>query len=280
MNAMWQGIRRKNGSGKIVWGASALMALSLMGCSEFPTTPRENGSVPTTIQVAESALVLESLSEARRLTVELKDGRGRTVHAPVTWESENPGVATVDASGRVRAVSNGSTRVRVRSGEAGGIGASNLTYRTTAPETSVEVIVYQRAHEVRVVASPAPLRSIGARAQLAVEVRDPSGTLLERPFAVVWGSETPGVVGVNASGQVTALEDGMGLVRARVEEASTDVTLEVDATLRYNACAAAGISGVSQARNFLASANATGCGTLPLLRRSLTVPDEDAGEGS
>jgi len=260
------------------WMLPALLTV-LPACSDLPTTPPENGSAPTSIAVSEQAVLLEALTEGRTLSVETKDARGRTVQAPVTWISDNPAVVEVDASGRIRAAANGATRVRVRTQAVGGVGASDPAYRASALEAGVDVIVYQRAAQVQVLGAPAPLRSIGARSQLSVQVRDPAGALLQRPFVTVWTSETPGVVRVNAAGEVSAVEDGVGLVRARVEDASNAITLEVNATLRYSACAGSGLADVAAAQNFLAVASATGCGSLPLLRRNGVSATGGDGEG-
>jgi hypothetical protein len=48
---------------------------------------------------------------ARTLTVAALDSNRRPMQRPVTWSSANPGIATVDAGGRVTAVGAGTTRI-------------------------------------------------------------------------------------------------------------------------------------------------------------------------
>lgn len=55
--------------------------------------------------------------------VEVRDRRGNLLVRPVEWRSSNPGVATVDGSGRVRGVSEGSTTI---TGTAEGVSGSSL----------------------------------------------------------------------------------------------------------------------------------------------------------
>lgn len=261
-------------------GAVLLTTFSLAACSEFPTTAPENAGAPAQLSVTDRAVMMDGLGETRTLSVEVKDVRGRTVQVPVEWQSDNPQVVEVDASGRLRANTNGSTRIRVRTLSTGGVGVSDMAYRAVTLHETIEVVVYQRAASVAVVGPAGALRTIGERSQLTVQVRDPGGVLLQRPYGIVWSTDTPGVIQINQFGEVSALDDGVGLIRARVEETSGALTLEVNATLRYAACAGAGIANAEQARNFLAHASVTGCAALPLLRRSGAVASGPHSEGN
>lgn len=95
-------------------------------CSEDPTGP--GGAGPGNPAGAKAATVIVSPADARlsigqttTLTAEVRDSTDAVIEdAVVTWSSSDADVATVDATGLVTAIGEGSARVTARSGPASG----------------------------------------------------------------------------------------------------------------------------------------------------------------
>ena len=92
-------------------GSLALAMVVLTSCSDGtnPTALRV-----TSVRISQSELSLQSLGEQATVTATVSGPNGATVAAPVAWTSLDPSVATVSASGLVRAVSNGATQLVAR----------------------------------------------------------------------------------------------------------------------------------------------------------------------
>jgi hypothetical protein len=91
-------------------GAAPTAALSpLSETTAAPTTatptasPQGSAAVPT-VEVTPQAALLTSVGETRALTALARGPDGQVVQAEVSWRSSDPSVVSVDASGRVRAV--------------------------------------------------------------------------------------------------------------------------------------------------------------------------------
>jgi hypothetical protein len=63
------------------------------------------------VDIAGSDVSLQVGDPARALSASVLDSNRQPMQRPVTWSSANPGVATVDAGGRVTAVGPGATRI-------------------------------------------------------------------------------------------------------------------------------------------------------------------------
>ncbi|HXV86133.1 MAG TPA: Ig-like domain-containing protein [Gemmatimonadales bacterium] len=89
-----------------------LLGLGLPACSE-PDQPAE-------ITVTPGVLSFDALTDAKQLNARVRNEKGIDLTgAAVTWESSNPAVATVDASGLVTSVSNGTAVVSAGAGAIG-----------------------------------------------------------------------------------------------------------------------------------------------------------------
>jgi len=85
--------------------------------------------VPSSISVQPGNLILEE-GQARPLDATVRDGSGATMSsATVTWRSTNSAVASVNSTGRVTALSAGTTQIEASSGSATG----TATLRVDAP---------------------------------------------------------------------------------------------------------------------------------------------------
>jgi hypothetical protein len=97
---------RGSGLGLVLLGAAASCDLT------------ESGPRSAQLLLRPSVLELDALDAERIMNPLVRDDTGNPVQGvPLEWSSDDPGVATVEAGGRVRAVANGQTVVRARLGE-------------------------------------------------------------------------------------------------------------------------------------------------------------------
>ncbi|MEX2283016.1 MAG: Ig-like domain-containing protein [Gemmatimonadota bacterium] len=146
------------------------------------------------ITITPGSLHFGAIGDGAALSAVGYDANGNPINnAQFTWVSENPGVATVDGNGFVRAIASGTTNVRA---EADGVSAS--TAITVQPNADVLVI------------SPDTIRlpNVGDTARFSAVARDQNGFIVTNP-AFVWTSLDANVATVNStSGQVTAVGGG------------------------------------------------------------------------
>jgi hypothetical protein len=88
-----------------------------------------NGGQTLTVAPTTATLFVEG---ARRFTATLKDRNGDTLTASPAWESKNPTVATVDATGLVRGVSTGSATIEATVGNLAATAAVTVEPRPSA----------------------------------------------------------------------------------------------------------------------------------------------------
>jgi uncharacterized protein YjdB len=130
---------------------------------------------------------------------------------PVVWESSDPAVATVDATGFVSALAAGLT-----------------TITATSEGRTAQVGVVVRPVPVAAV-EVAPLRDtivVGQSTQLTAVARDAIGVpLAGRP--IVWSTSDPTVATVSATGLVLAVGPGTARIGAESEGRSGVATIDV-----------------------------------------------------
>ncbi|HZI72654.1 MAG TPA: Ig-like domain-containing protein, partial [Gemmatimonadales bacterium] len=142
------------------------------------------------------------VGDTTTLVVAAVNGAGKPLRrVRVTWSSSEPRVADVDAAGRVRAYSPGSTLIIARSGSESAMGPLTVLPASVA---SVNITGAQ------------PLK-VGDTLTLRAEAQDQRGTSLSgRPVA--WTSGNPDVAPVDsASGVVVAQQAGSAEITATVE---------------------------------------------------------------
>ena len=148
-----------------------------------------------------------------RLAAEAVDANGHAVEgAGFSWASADTTVATVDATGLVTGVAGG--RVEITATSSGVTGRADLTVVARTPTT------------VAVTPDTVALTAIGHTAQLAAEVRDQAGRLMDA-VAVTWSSGDTMVAEVDSSGMVTAAGSGATVVSAMVGEVSGEAAVTV-----------------------------------------------------
>ena len=166
---------------------------------------------PASVAVTPLAVELSAVGDTARLSAEVKDQRGWDMpQAVVTWSSADPSVATVDASGLVTAVGNGSTAITASSGSVAG---------------SATAMVAQVPGEVAVSPSLAEL-TVGDTLRLSAKATDANG----HPVAGAefsWSSSNASVASVDDSGLVTGVSVGEVVVRASLGSASGSASVSV-----------------------------------------------------
>ena len=154
---------------------------------------------PTVIGLTPDTLEFGAVGDTVRLVAEVLDQLGRVVEdAAVSWSSNDETVATVDKSGLVTAVGEGTTDATAASGAASGAAVVSVT---------------QIASSVIVAPSSA---AIAPRATLRLEVEafDWNGRpVAEAEFS--WTSSDPAVATVDGTGVVLGIGDGVATITAQ-----------------------------------------------------------------
>ena len=113
---------RETRAGRTAWGVvvalgvAALCVVSLSACQGDTTAPPAPPRPPAPAGVASLAAVPASVylqaGQEQSLRVEARDSSGVLVASPaVTWRSDAPAVATIDAAGVVRGLAPGNARI-------------------------------------------------------------------------------------------------------------------------------------------------------------------------
>jgi uncharacterized protein YjdB len=189
---------------------TATIAATARGLSATATITVEN-RVVATVQVAPAALSV-LVGATAPLTVRTLDAEGQELTGrTVVWSTSSPGVAAVDASGRVTGVGTGSATITAAS--EGRTGATVVTVNSVPVAT--------------VALSPAlDTLQVGETTQLAAGARDAAGnTLPGRSFS--WSASDTRIATVSSTGLVVAIAPGTATVRATSEGRTAEATIVV-----------------------------------------------------
>ena len=143
----------------------------------------------------------DSLGTGRSMqaTATPMDASGNPISGrPLAWQSSNPSVATINASGFITAIAAGQTTLSVI-----------CDGRVSSQKLTIAVPV---ASSIAVTPSSAQLFA-GSTSSLAAEVRDQFGVVLTGK-TLTWSSTAPSIVSVNNVGQVVGVALGTANVRA------------------------------------------------------------------
>jgi len=177
------------------------------GTSSLTVKPKPVGAV-----ILSPAQVSIEAGQTRQLTAQVTDDQGNVLaNRPISYASENTGVATVSATGLVTAVAIGATKVNATS--EGKIGSADIVV-TAVPVATVEV-------------SPGNSDlTVGQTGALLAVAKDARGTVLpNRP--ATWASGAPSVATVNGSGTVTGVGSGSAVIFATIEGKSGSALVNV-----------------------------------------------------
>ena len=131
-----------------------LFAVGLaVGCGEAGVEP----ATLTTITVSPASVTLRAIGETAQLAATLQDQNGQPMAGAsaswITWESNDPSVATVDASGLVTAVANGAATITAAAGSVSGTAAVTVAQEVGAVTVSPVADTVLVADTVRLSAS-------------------------------------------------------------------------------------------------------------------------------
>lgn len=184
------------------------------------TVTASGGSVSMSVQVtvrqrvanltvSTDALTLESLDETRQLLVTARDANGHVMSADIRWRSSDDSIAIVDALGLVTAKGHGTATVTAASG-------------AFTASVAVTVSLYPA-----IVLTPEStlLEAFGDTVRLHARALDADGAEVSAEFE--WYSSDPKVAAVDASGVVTARENGDATITARFDTRSATAKVTV-----------------------------------------------------
>lgn len=225
--------------GGVVPGATALWTSSDTGVAAFVApgrlVARANGQVSVQaavdnetatasivvaqrldrLQVLPAALQLTALTAETTVVANAVDARGHVLSGvPVSWTSDAPSIATVTSDGRVRALDNGTTRLRAQSG---------------GLQDTLSLLVEQLAERVVIVPDPVPaIVALGDQVSIAASATDELGFLVTVPNKTPgWATLDPTVAAVDRNGVVTGVGVGIARIVAVMDAARDTVTVVV-----------------------------------------------------
>ena len=175
-----------------------------------PLPPRRSPDPPrpTAVAVNPSTSELAALGASVQLSAEVRDQNGVLMAGTVlAWNSSSASVATVDESGLVTAVGDGTAVI-----------AASLN-QGSGPTGTAIVTVAQSIVSVEVSPLTAELTALGASVQLTAGALDANGhAVAEAQFS--WESSDTAIATVDALGLVTGVAVGVATITASSESAS------------------------------------------------------------
>ncbi|MCY4647085.1 MAG: Ig-like domain-containing protein [Gammaproteobacteria bacterium] len=181
-------------------------------CGDGATEPPADPPRATTLTITPATVQVTALRATEQLTAEVRDQDGNAMAgATVSWASSAPAVATVDASGLVTAVGNGTTTITATSGSASG---------------SASVTVAQAVSAVAVSPAMDTLVARGDTVRLTAEAIDANGHAVAGA-EFTWASRDTAVAVVDASGRVAAVGNGTATITATSGSASGNASVTV-----------------------------------------------------
>ena len=200
-------------------GTAVVSAVSegVSGQATLAVTPPPPTPIATvTVAVKPSAVLVGQTALA---TATLQDSSGAVISGqPITWESSDITVATVDTGGKVKAIGTGNARIKASSSGKSNSSVLNVSAPAPIPVASVAV-------------SPASATlQVGASVQLSAVTYDSANNVLTGRV-IGWSSANTGIASVSASGLVTAVAAGSVSITASSEgqTASTAITVSAPA---------------------------------------------------
>ncbi len=194
---------------------TAVLLILLPGLFSACGDPGTEPPVPTTLTISPDSLTFVALAATADLTATVHDQHGRVMgEAAVSWRSAGPAVATVDQTGQVTAVDNGTATIHATLGSLA---------------DSVPAQVEQVPAEVAISPEDDPLvfETLGDSVRLSAEVLDANGHLLVG-VPVTWSISDTSVATIDGDGLVTARGNGNATVSATAQAVTGSRRVEVD----------------------------------------------------
>ncbi|MYB06354.1 MAG: hypothetical protein F4Y24_08375 [Gemmatimonadetes bacterium] len=196
--------------------AAATLSATLWAyaCGDGATEPRPPPSDPprpTTVTVSPATAELAALGATVQLSAEVRDQNGQVMAgATAIWASDNAPVATVDGSGLVTSVGNGTATITATAGAVSGSAAVSVAQRVSAVTVSPAADTLVARDTLR----------------LEAEATDANGhAVAEAGFS--WASSDTSVAVVDDAGRVTGVAPGEAEVTATAAEVTGRADLMV-----------------------------------------------------
>ena len=186
-----------NGQVKAKTKGMAVISASIADVRGSATVNVQNAAI-STVAVSLTAASI-SVGQTTQATAVLTAVDGSIVtDRIVAWQSSNPAIVTVDATGLVKGIALGTATISAISD--GQVGSAAISVTASQP-ASLQIV-------------PATASAtVGSTAQLVAELKDSNGALItDKP--VTWSSSNTSVATVNGSGLVTSLAIGNATISA------------------------------------------------------------------
>ena len=200
-------------SGQVTAAANGSATITATAGSVSGTASVTVAQVVSAVAVSPAANTLVAFGDTVRLAAEAFDANGHGVAgSEFSWSSSDTLVARVDDSGLVESLAEGEVVVTATASDV--TGGAELSVVPPFPTT------------VAVNSDTVAFTALGQTAQLAVEVRDQVGRVMDEASAT-WSSGDTLVVVVDSAGLVTAVGEGTATVTAAAGDVSDRVVVTV-----------------------------------------------------
>jgi len=202
-------MRHINYRARSLFLAAATAILLTPGC--FPAGIVDpGGEEQKWTSVTPRAAALDAVGETMQLSILNDTARVPVIGSGITWRAIEPNVVTVDSTGHVEAVSEGTGRIV----------ASTSKHADTATINVNQKVAYI------VVTPSAGTAGIGGTQQDVATLRDRNGNKINGR-TVTWASSANGIATVSASGLVTGVAVGSAIISAANSGATGTSTITV-----------------------------------------------------
>jgi len=151
-----------------------------------------------------------------QLTATVKDQNNVVVTRPVTWTTNNPGVATVSTTGLATGDNRGNTQL------------SAVITATSETKSGTSTVTVSPNPVSTVAVSPAPASvKKGNKVTLTGTPLDVNNNILTGRAAATWSSNNTSVATVAANGQVTGVNTGTAVITATIDGKTGTSTVTV-----------------------------------------------------
>ncbi len=199
----------------IAVGTSTISA-SLNGVTSAGTVLTVTNATVTQIQITPPSLTLAKGTKGKLTAIATySDNSTQDVSSQVVWNSSNIGVATINLSGEVSAVSNGSATL---TGRVGAVTSNGVSLSVT--NASVNQID---------LSATASTLAAGTKAQLTAVASYSDGSSQNITPLVSWSSSDSDVATVSTSGEVTAVSPGTAVITGSFGGQISTLTVTVTA---------------------------------------------------
>ncbi|MFQ2105837.1 beta strand repeat-containing protein [Aeromonas rivipollensis] len=199
----------------IAVGTSTISA-SLNGVTSAGTVLTVTNATVTQIQITPPSLTLAKGTKGKLAAIATySDNSTQDVSSQVVWNSSNIGVATINLSGEVSAVSNGSATL---TGRVGAVTSNGVSLSVT--NASVNQID---------LSATASTLAAGTKAQLTAVASYSDGSSQNITPLVSWSSSDSDVATVSTSGEVTAVSPGTAVITGSFGGQISTLTVTVTA---------------------------------------------------